>query len=127
MCGDAGAEISRYRLPGHRLGSLNPSIVLLDKVNKALHRLVLRDIELYSLFPDIEVNLSGSATDIPKVGVSHFARTVNNASHHGNTDTLEVARCFADSLGSSLEIKEGSPAARTSHIIGLEDPGSGGL
>ena len=69
--------------------------VLLDEAQQVFHCLALGDGFLYAGFLLVERNLAGTGTYITVVGVSHFAGTVDNATHDAYLQTLHVgSRCL---------------------------------
>jgi hypothetical protein len=101
--------------------------VLPDQIDQSLNRFDLRNIELHGLFTDIEIHFSGSAADIAEVGVGHLTRTIYNAAHDGDTNTLEVSCGGLDAGRGFLKVEEGTTAGGAGNIVGLENADPCGL
>ena len=95
-----------------------------DQIRQAIHCLRFRDVELYRLLPNVEVNLARSTTDVAEISIRHFPRAVDNATHHRNANALEVARRFPDFLSRVLEIEKGASTTRTCNVVRLENTSS---
>ena len=98
-----------------------------DEVDKTLDCLSLGYIETHRGFADIEVDFTGSASNIAEISISHFARAIDDAAHDGNFDTLEVIGAGTDVSGYFLQIKQSATATRTCDVVSLERATTGGL
>ena len=73
----------------------------------------LRNVLLYANLLAIEAYLVRTGAHIAIVGIRHFARTIHNAAHDANLQTLQVLGGFLDLGNGFAEIVEGSAATRT--------------
>ena len=71
----------------------NPRVVFLDEIDQTLHGFFFRDIKLHRFFPNVEVNLAGSAAHITKVGIGHFAGAIYDAQRLEVT-CKDIYRCL---------------------------------
>ena len=60
---------------------VHPHAVLLDELHERVAGLLVRDRLLHDFLPDVQVDLAGRAPHVPKVGVGHLARAVDDAAH----------------------------------------------
>jgi len=99
--------------------SLPPSIMAFNKADQVLDRFFFGNMVLHTFLAHIEVDFAGGAADITKVGVSHFTGTVNDATHDGNLNALEMGGLFFDPIKNDLQIEKGATAAGTGDVFGL--------
>ena len=68
----------------------------------------LRDILLYANLLAVEAYLVWTGAHITIVGICHFARTIHDAAHDTNLQTLQVLGGLLDLGNGFAEIVEGS-------------------
>ena len=76
---------------------------------------------------DVEIHLAGRTADIAEIRVSHLARSVDDTTHDGDLDALEMGGGRLDAGRRALKVEECPSAARAGDIVGLEDSCPGGL
>ena len=81
-----------------------------------------RDIIFNTGLANIKVDFIRGASNISKVGISHFSRTIDYAAHDGDGDAFEVVGFGTDTLGDALEIKESASATGAGDKFGFGDP-----
>lgn len=100
-----------------------------DELDKFIDGIDLRNIIFNTFFSYVKINLTWGAADVAEIGVCHFARAVNDATHDGDGDADEVICFGSDGLGGFFEVEEGAAAGWTSDefcfgytmLGGLED------
>ena len=112
---------------GHRFRRVHPFAMFPDEIGEAADGFRFRNIEFHGGLADVEVDLVRGTADVAEIGVRHFAGTVDDATHDGNSNALEMAGGGADFLCGVLEIEQGAAAAWAGDVVGLEDAGAGGL
>src|SRR5271169_4952569 len=106
---------------GDGFGRVEPFAVVFDEVDEAGDGFGFGDVEFDGGFADVEVDLAGRAADVAEVGIGHFAGAVDDATHDGDLDALEVVGRFADFRRGGLEIEERAATGGTRDVVGLED------
>ena len=101
--------------------------MLVDEIDQTVNGFLFRDIEFHRLFAYVEVDLAWRAPYIAEIGIGHFTRAIHDASHHRDTDALQVAGSLANLLCGDLQVEECAATTRAGYIVGLEDACSGSL
>src|ERR1700733_13126230 len=98
--------------------------MLSNEIHQPTDRFCLRNVEFHGLLADVKVDLTGCPSDIAKIGICHFARPVDDATHDRYRFPLQVIGGGSNPWRSLLQVKQGPPARWTRHIVGFEDSGS---
>src|SRR5205823_5605599 len=88
---------------------LNPLPMFADQIDQAVNRFRLRNVEFDRRLAHVKVDLPRRSTDIPEIGISHFARSIHDAAHDRNLHTLEMLRPRLDRCGYRLEVEKCPP------------------
>ena len=96
------------RLPlGRRFGRkpLEPFAVLFDQIHQPFDGFFLRYIEFHWFLAHVEIDLPRRATHVAKMGISHFPRAIDDATHDGDFDSFQVLGARFDTRGHRLEVE----------------------
>ena len=80
--------------------------MLADQIFQAIDYLGFGDVEFHSRFAHVEIHFARRAANVTKIGVSHFARTVNDAAYHCNLYALQVRGSRSDFGPCSLQVEK---------------------
>ena len=94
---------------------------MFDEVDESVEGLVGGDVVFNAGFADVEVDFVGGSSDVAEVGVGHFSRAVDDATHDGDGDAFEVVGFSSDALGDALEVKEGASTTGAGDKFGFGD------
>src|SRR3990172_2219704 len=84
-------------------------------------------ITLDTGFADIKIDLASFGSDIAKIRVSHFSRSINDTTHDGNFYSWQVRCALADPFSDLLQFKKSAAAARTRNELCFRSAHPGGL
>ena len=101
--------------------------MLSNEIHQPIDRFCLRNVEFHGFLADVKIDLSGCPSDIAEIGICHFARPVDDATHDRDLYPFQVIGGGPDPRRGLLQVKQGPTARWTRHIIRLEDSGSGCL
>ena len=80
-----------------------------------------------ALFLLVEADFASSGAHIAVVGVRHFSRTVDNASHDSYLESFQMAGGCLDTGNGTFQVVEGASAAGTRDVFGLAGTYTSGL
>src|SRR5712692_4738322 len=98
-----------------------------NKIHEAIDRFGLQNVKLNRRLAHVQIDLSGRAADVPKIGVCHLAGPVDDATHNSDFDALEMLRSCLDAGSDGLEIEQCTATGGASNVIGLEGAAAGCL
>ena len=85
--GDLNSTVSCSGCLGSFFG-IHPLTFFADQGNQLFDGIQATDVSFDAVPTPVEVDASGTRTDVAEIGVSHFSRTVDNAAHHRDFHTL---------------------------------------
>ena len=65
--------------------------IFLDERKELGNSILLGDVLEYTLFAFVQTDFATTCTYITVVGICHFARTVDNATHDANLESLQMS------------------------------------
>ena len=91
-----------------------------NEIHQAIDRFSLQNVKLNRRFAHVEIDFTGRAADVPKIGVCHLAGPVDDAAHNSDLYALEMLGSCFDTGRDSLQIEERAATGRASNVVGFE-------
>src|SRR6185369_2181055 len=81
---------------------LDPFAMFFDQIHQPFDSFGLGNVELDCGFADVKIDFVGGAAHIAKIGISHFAGAIYNATHDGDLNAFQVFRALLNPCSDSL-------------------------
>src|SRR5437660_125534 len=96
---------------------LNPLPMFADQIDQAVDRFPFGNVELNGRLPNVKIDLPRRSAHIPEIGISHFARSIHDATHNRNLHTLEMLGSLFDPSCHRLQVEQRPPAGWARDIV----------
>src|SRR6266704_1045745 len=91
-----------------------------NEIYQAINRFSLQNVKFNRRFAHVQIDLSWRAADVPKIGVGHFAGSVDDAAHNSDFHALEMPGSRFDTGSDSLQVEQRAATRRASSVFGFE-------